>query len=54
MLVEEIYRQICTCCGLEMTRGIVALGDEDIVGHAALQWLIQWYWGTHEFLFYLA
>ena len=34
------------CCGLEVTSCIIALGDEDVVVHTALQWLIQGNRGT--------
>ena len=37
-----------------MASGIIALGDEDIVIHAAFQGFIQRYRRTHEFLFDLA
>jgi hypothetical protein len=34
------------CGGLKVAGCVVALGDEDIVVHTALKWLIQWDWGT--------
>ena len=33
-------------CGLKVTGCIVALGDEDVVVHTALKWLVQRDWGT--------
>jgi hypothetical protein len=30
------------CCGLEVAGCVVALGDEDVVVHSTLKWLIQW------------
>ena len=37
-----------------MARGIIALGDEDVVIHSAFQRLVEWYGRSHEFLFNLA
>ena len=34
------------CGGLEVAGCIVALGDEDVVVHTALKWLVQRDWGT--------
>lgn len=43
-----------TSSRLKVTRRIIALGDENTVVHTTFQRFIQWYWCTHEFLFYLA
>jgi len=32
--------------GLEVAGCVVALGDEDVVVHTALERLVQWNWGT--------
>ncbi len=34
------------CGGLEVAGCIIALGDEDVVVHTALKWLVQRDWGT--------
>lgn len=34
------------CCGLEVAGCVVTLGDEDVVVHTTLEWLIQWDRGT--------
>lgn len=34
------------CRGFEMAGRVVALGDEDVIIHTALEWLVQWNWGT--------
>ncbi len=34
------------CGGLKVTGCIVALGDEDVVVHTALKWLVQRDWGA--------
>ena len=32
------------CSSLEVASGVVTLGDEDVVVHATLQWLVEWDW----------
>ena len=39
------------CRSLKVTGCVVALGDEDVVIDAALQWPVEWDWWSHELLF---
>lgn len=43
-----------TCGRLKMTRGVITLGDEDVVIDAGLEGFIYRDWWTHELFFNLA
>ena len=56
-LTQALNHKLMTLCpeidvldvvggSLEVASGVVTLGDEDVVVNAALEWLIQWDWGS--------